>query len=217
MARNHSYVGRIDPARSWLLIVAGTSLALALGMSAILASRTAAMETGPAALNIRTLDDQGARLPGATYTVDGMDGTFISGSFGHFCITGLPADSVWTVTQVEAPAGYELAQPSSQAVEVDDDGDCNSPDAVFVNGRSQASESTPTPTPAAPEEPVATPAPPRDDTLGGNPTPTPGLLLPDTATDEAPISSVPIALLVVITASLAVLGALDARTRRRGT
>ncbi|MEO6579066.1 MAG: prealbumin-like fold domain-containing protein [Candidatus Limnocylindria bacterium] len=215
MARNNSHVGRIDPARSWLLIVAGTSLALALGMSALLASRAAATDSGPAALNIRTLDDQGVRLPGATYTIDGMDGTFTSGSFGQFCITGLPADSVWTVTQVEAPSGYELAQPSSQAVEVDDDGDCNSPDAVFVNGRSQASESTPTPKPAAPGTPIASPAPPRDDTLGGNPTPTPGQLLPDTASDGDPIASVPTALLVMLIASLAVLGTLDARTRRR--
>jgi hypothetical protein len=96
-----------------------------------------------AALNIRKVDEQGNRLPGAVFTVEGMQGTFTTGANGHFCITGLPDDSVWLVTEIQAPAGYEIADPASQLVEVDDDGDCNSPDAVFVNPL--ASTATPTP------------------------------------------------------------------------
>ena len=62
-----------------------------------------------------------------------MEGTFTTGENGKFCITGLPNDSEWLVTEIQAPPGYQLADPASQLVEVDDDGDCNSPSATFVN------------------------------------------------------------------------------------
>ena len=62
-----------------------------------------------------------------------MSGTFTTGADGQACLTGLPQDGHWLVTQVQAPAGYAIANPASQLTEVDDDGDCNSADAIFVN------------------------------------------------------------------------------------
>jgi hypothetical protein len=132
-----------------------------------------------ASLNIRKEDEEGHRLPGAVFTIQGMQGTFTSDEFGQVCIHGLPEDSVWLVTEIQAPAGYDIANPASQMVEVDNDGDCDSPDARFVN---TVSTGTPGQTPegsvagstGTPEGSVAgstgTPAPSQPDTalLGQN-------------------------------------------------
>jgi len=45
---------------------------------------------------------------------------------------------VWLVTEIQAPAGYVIGDQPSQMVEVDDDGDCDSPSATFVNKPKQA-------------------------------------------------------------------------------
>jgi hypothetical protein len=94
-----------------------------------------------ASLNIRKIDEDGDRLAGAVFEIEGMEGAFTTDENGVVCIHGLPDDSEWLVTEIQAPAGYELADPASQLVEVDDDGDCNSPDAVFVNTLAQQSAS----------------------------------------------------------------------------
>jgi len=178
-------------------------------------------EGDDAALNIRKVDEEGNRLAGAIFTVDGLPGTYTTGADGHFCVTGLANDSVWTVTEIEAPAGYEIAEPASQQVEVDDDGDCNSPDGVFVN---TLVEPTPTPAGSEGESPgQETPAgTPRDSVLGGNPTPSGGAggsggPLPDTATDG---TTAPLLAAVLAAIALGSLGALsylrlvEARRRR---
>jgi len=153
-------------------------------------TKTPRPEGDNAALNIRKVDEEGRRLAGAVFTVEGMEGTFTTNARGFFCITGLENDSEWLVTEIQAPDGYEIADEASQLVEVDDDGDCNSPDAVFVNELA-GEEPTPTPTPTPREgeqggtpTPVATSTPtatstPREGEQGGNPTPKPEL--PDTA------------------------------------
>jgi hypothetical protein len=168
---------------------------------------TLAEET--AALKIRKVDEEGNRLPGAVFEIDGMEGTFTTDAAGEFCITGLDLDTWWTVTEVQAPAGYEIAEEASQLVEVDNDGDCNSPDAVFVN---TLAEEEPT------SEPTTQPTP-REDEEGGNPTPTPGQggTLPDTAvvSTGAPIPPALVALVAVV--ALLVLAAVqltEVRARR---
>jgi len=173
-----------------------------------------------AALNIRKVDEEGKRLEGAVFTVDGLEGTFTTGRNGQFCITGLPADSEYVVTEIEAPEGYEISDEPSQMVEVDDDGSglCASPDAVFVN--TLAEEETPAPTPT----PVVNPTPTPDDgeevgsptptpsaragEQGGNPTPRGGVQggVPDTAMQPASDASFPIAPIMLLTASLVSLG-----------
>jgi hypothetical protein len=102
-------------------------------------SAEASVGEDEASLNIRKVNEDGARLAGAVFTVEGIPGTFTTAADGTFCILGLPDDSEWLVTEIEPPAGYELANPASQIVEVDDDGDCDSPDAVFVNTQSEES------------------------------------------------------------------------------
>jgi uncharacterized repeat protein (TIGR01451 family) len=168
-------------------------------------------EEDGAALNIRKVDDQGARLAGAVFTVEGMEGTFTTGENGHFCITGLEEDSVWLVTEIQAPDGYEIAEEASQLVEVDNDGDCRSPDAVFVNTLAEEEEPETEPTPKT--EPT-----PREDELGGNPTPTPGTgnTLPDTAlvSTGAPISPA-VGALVALVSLLVLAGAQLAEARAR--
>ncbi|HET9416314.1 MAG TPA: prealbumin-like fold domain-containing protein [Candidatus Limnocylindria bacterium] len=178
-----------------------------------------------AALNIHKRDENGAKLAGAVFTVEGLEGTYTTDEDGEVCITGLPDDSEWLVTEIQAPAGYELADPNWQMVEVDDDGDCDSPDAVFVNAKSTPTPTptptptatpTPTPTPTATPTPTPTPsenespstptptATPREGELGGTPTPAPQL--PDTAlTAEESPSPAPLviqALVVVFMASV---------------
>ena len=93
-------------------------------------------------------------LAGAVFQVEGIDGQFVTNEDGFFCITGLPQNSKWTITEIQAPEGYELADPASQVVQVDNDGDCTSRDAVFRNAPKQ--EESPTPTP---EEQSPTPTP----------------------------------------------------------
>lgn len=144
-------------------------------------------EGNHASLNIKKTDEGGHGLAGAVFTVEGMQGTFTSADNGKFCITGLPNDSLWLVTEIQAPAGYQLADPASQMVEVDDDGDCNSASAKFVNVLATATPTpegsvaggTSTPSPS-PEESVkggtGTPEPSQPDTAmgaGGGPSPIP--------------------------------------------
>jgi uncharacterized repeat protein (TIGR01451 family) len=90
-------------------------------------------DTGEAALNVKKVDPDGNKLAGAVFVVEGIEGTFTTNADGKFCITGLPNDSIWNVTEIKAPDGYVIATEASQMVEVDDDGDCESPSATFVN------------------------------------------------------------------------------------
>jgi Prealbumin-like fold domain len=185
-----------------------------------------------AALNIHKRDENGAKLAGAVFTVEGLPGTYTTDENGEACITGLPDDSEWLVTEIQAPAGYDLADPNWQMVEVDDDGDCDSPDAVFVNAKSTPTPTptptptaTPTPTPTA--TPTPTPAPsedespstptpsptPREDELGGNPTPAPQL--PDTAAMAAEgVNPAPLMLQVLVVAFMASVVGVTAVRRR---
>jgi hypothetical protein len=171
---------------------------------------TASPDDDNASLNVRKVDEDNNRLAGAVFTVEGIEGTFTTGDNGHFCITGLPNDSVWLVTEIQAPEGYEIADPAWQMVEVDDDGDCRSPDAVFVNGLAATPTPTPTPTPSESEgggtvTPTPTPTP-REDTEGGNPTPAPsGGSLPDTSMTAAPTLT-PVIPAIIALMSLMTLG-----------
>jgi uncharacterized repeat protein (TIGR01451 family) len=176
-----------------------------------------------ASLNIRKVDEEGNRLPGAVFEIEGMQGTFTTGPNGHFCITGLPNDSVWTVTEIQAPEGYEIAEDPSQEVEVDDDGDCNSPDAVFVNTLADEEQpNTPPSTPPSPRENTQagnpTPSPtPRGDTKASNATPKPaGAMVPDTA--MTPMGSPPVSpalmALVAMASLLTLIGVRVAEARR---
>jgi uncharacterized repeat protein (TIGR01451 family) len=90
-------------------------------------------DTGEASLNVKKVDPEGNALQGAVFVVDGIEGTFTTNEDGKFCIVGLPNDSIWQVTEIKAPDGYVIAEEASQMVEVDDDGDCDSASATFVN------------------------------------------------------------------------------------
>lgn len=170
---------------------------------------TLADEEENAALKIRKVDEEGNRLPGAVFEIEGMEGTFTTDAAGEFCVTGLDLDTWWTVTEVQAPAGYEIAEEASQLVEADDDGDCNSPDAVFVNTLAEEEPNE--------EEPNTQPTP-RENELGGNPTPTPGQggTLPDTAVAStgAPIPPA-VGALVALASLLVLAGAQLAEARAR--
>ncbi len=120
-------------ATSIRLAAAGAATMALLSLSLAGTVSAASPGTDIASLNIKAIDGNGKPLAGAVFTVEGMDGMFTTGADGKACITGLPLDSHWLVTQVQAPAGYAIADPASQLVEVDDDGDCNSADAKFVN------------------------------------------------------------------------------------
>jgi hypothetical protein len=109
------------------------------GSTAASASAPASVGDDDASLNIHKVNEDGARLAGAVFVVEGLEGTFTTDANGVICIQGLPEDSEWLVTEIEPPLGYDLANPASQMVEVDDDGDCDSPDAVFVNTVAQES------------------------------------------------------------------------------
>jgi hypothetical protein len=119
---------RVPVAGLVLAVAAVLGLVLALGSSgAVLA------QEDNASLLIRKVDEAGNRLAGAIFEIEGMEDQFTTNDEGEFCLTGLPNDSVLAVTEVQAPPGFEPADPATQMVEVDDDGDCDSPDAVFVN------------------------------------------------------------------------------------
>jgi hypothetical protein len=132
--------GRADGRHSlttaiWLALAVATALGLVLALASV--ERTHAQEDN-ASLLIRKVDENGNRLADAIFEIEGMEGQFTTDEEGEFCLTGLPNDSVWAVTEVQAPPGFEPADPATQMVEVDDDGDCDSPDAVFVNTVAQA-------------------------------------------------------------------------------
>ncbi len=99
-----------------------------------------------AALNIHKEDTEGAMLPGAVFEivneqtseglVDTADtpNTFETDANGEICITGLPDEATYSVTEVTPPAGYEIVGDATQTgITTDNDGDCDSPDASFVN------------------------------------------------------------------------------------
>ena len=176
---------------------------------------TPSAEEDDAALNIHKEDEDGNRLEGAVFTIEGRDGTFTTNANGVICITGLENDSEFLVTEIQAPEGYEIADEASQLVEVDNDGDCDSPDAVFVNILAEEPLEEPS------EEPsVSSPSPtPREDTLGGNPTPTPrGGTLPNTAVWASPSAPIHAGLAALVAlASLSVLAGVrfaEVRSRR---
>jgi hypothetical protein len=89
------------------------------------------------AIVIYKTDQTGADVVGATFTVEGKEGTFLTGADGTFCVDGLAVNDVVTVTETIAPDGYELANPASQDVTVTQAGDCDdhdgTPDATFTN------------------------------------------------------------------------------------
>ena len=91
-------------------------------------------------LKVRKVDEAGARLAGAVFSVEGQKGTFTTDANGEFCITGLPFGDVLTVTEITPPPGYEVVGEASQEVAVDPDGDCDSPEATFVNALEQGGE-----------------------------------------------------------------------------
>jgi hypothetical protein len=190
-------------------VLAGPAIVLialsVLGLSlTVLISPALAQNDNVASLNIRKDDEQGRPLAGAVFTVEGMEGTFTTGADGTFCITGLPEDSIFLVTEIQAPPGYQLANPPSQSVEVDDDGDCDSPDARFVNLLQTA---TPAPTPEetpppTPEQSIAAETPaetPEGSVAGGTGTPEPSQ--PDTAMGlqggPSPVPTVAFALILL--------------------
>ncbi|HEX7173086.1 MAG TPA: SpaA isopeptide-forming pilin-related protein [Candidatus Limnocylindria bacterium] len=84
-------------------------------------------------LKVSKVDEEGNGLPGAVFTVEGQEGTFTTGEDGTFCITGLPFGAVLTVTETQAPTGFEIVGSGTAEVTVDPDGDCDSPEAIFVN------------------------------------------------------------------------------------
>jgi hypothetical protein len=188
------------------------ALALVLGIAGTTLA-TDQQDGDHASLNIKKQDEQGHGLEGAVFTVEGMQGTFTTGKDGKFCITGLPHGSRWVVTEVQAPAGYELANPASQEVKVDNDGDCDSPSARFVNKLA----ATPTPTP---ESSVAggtsTPTPTPEGSVKGG-TGTPAASQPDTAmgAQGAPGAGPTFAFGFILFAALGTLAWANVRARNR--
>ena len=123
---------RGSPVGIGLAIFATITLILTLA-SVVRPSPVTAQGGDDAALNIfKLVEGTTTRLPGAVFEVDGLDGTFTSDENGQICITGLPDDAEYLVREIEAPDGYQIIEPE-QTVEVDNDGDCDSPDARFYN------------------------------------------------------------------------------------
>ena len=158
-------------------------------------------------------------LAGAVFEVEGIEGTFVTNEEGFFCITGLPQNSKWIITEIQAPEGYELADPASQEVQVDNDGDCISRDAVFRNAPKQGQSPTPTPEQSVAEsvqESVAesTTESPEGSVLGA--TGTPEASLPDGAmggdNGSNPLPTVLFSLMLL--ASLGTLAYANVRTVR---
>jgi hypothetical protein len=177
-----------------------------------------------ASLNISKVDENGVGLAGAVFTVEGQEGTFTTDADGFFCIVGFPADAELLVTEIQAPPGYEIAEPASQLVEVDDDGDCDSPDATFVN--LLAGQSAPA-SPSAPASQVASasaPGSPEQSVQGGSGRPeqsvaggtgTPAPSVPDTAGgDQGPSPLPTIAFAALLMASLVTLAAVNVQAVR---
>lgn len=165
----------------------------------------------------RTATGRVIRLEGAVFTVEGQPGTFTTDERGEFCITGLPEDVVLTVTEITPPAGYELANPASQEVEVDDGGDCDSAEAVFENAPEAAATPTPTPegsqagstgTPKPSKTPEGSVAAATGTPRGGN--------LPNTAIGS-PVTNpiVPLAFAMILVGSIGTLAVVNVDARRR--
>ncbi|MBA2634252.1 MAG: prealbumin-like fold domain-containing protein [Chloroflexi bacterium] len=91
------------------------------------------VEEDDAGIVIEKLDEQDEPLAGAIFTVEGKDGVFTTGADGQVCVDGLPQDTTLTVTEIQAPAGYTIADPASQEVETDEDGCDDSAEVTFVN------------------------------------------------------------------------------------
>lgn len=202
-----------------------TSYLVLIALIAILVSLMAAVRPAPAlatdddadnhpALNIRKVNEEGDRLAGAVFVVEGSDEQFTTGDNGKVCITQLNGqhleDRPYLVTEITPPAGYALSSEPSQLVEPDNDGSghCASPDAIFVNptatpseeASEEASESASEEASESASEEASESASASEDTLGGNPTP--GGTVPDTAVGE--ISQIPATLLSLL--FLAALG-----------
>jgi hypothetical protein len=100
-----------------------------------------------ASIFIRKRDAQYNHLAGAVFTVEGVAGTFTTDADGGACVTGLPQNVTLLVTEITPPPGYDLPDPASQLVHVDNDGDCTSSDVIFVDPptttESQPAESQP--------------------------------------------------------------------------
>ncbi|MEO8510469.1 MAG: SpaA isopeptide-forming pilin-related protein [Chloroflexota bacterium] len=169
----------------------------------------------------RTATNRVIRLEGAVFTVEGQPGTFTTDEHGEFCITGLPEDVVLRVTEIVPPAGYELANPAWQDVEVDNDGDCDSAEAVFENPPEVVA--TPTPTPEGSEAgstgtpaPTATPkvtSTPEGSVAAATGTPRP---LPNTATDAGSQSAlIVLGFGMLLLGSIGTLGYASVAARRR--
>jgi hypothetical protein len=143
------------------------------------------------ALNIAKENEDGDRLAGAVFVVEGSDEQFTTGDNGKVCITSLNGqfleDRPYEVTEITPPPGFALPAEPTQTVEPDNDGTghCDSPDAVFVD---PAASGTPSPSPSesqgggtpSPSEsqggatPTLSASPtPRESELGGTPTPSP--------------------------------------------
>lgn len=86
-------------------------------------------------IKLLKVDENGSPLPGAVFTVEGQEGTFVTGSDGTFCVTGLPVFTDFMVTEIQAPQGFAIGDTPSQSVRDDHDGDCDSPEVTFVNHR----------------------------------------------------------------------------------
>ncbi len=204
----------LDLGRTILIVV--SLAALLVSLLAVVRPVSAQHGQGDtASLNIKKIDaDTGRTLNGAVFRITGIGGTFESGSGtwdvngnhipdgtsqavtneGFVCIIGFPKDTFWTVTEIEPPTDYQGADPASQLVEVDDDGDCASPDVNFENAQESA-QPTPTQSEAASQTSTATPTTeqsvspatgtpaPSNSPEGGvkGATGTPGVSQPDTA------------------------------------
>jgi hypothetical protein len=177
-------------------------------------------------LKVLKVDDEtGQPLAGAVFTVEGQQGTFVTDANGLFCIDGLPNGSEWLVTEIQAPPGYLIAEPSSSDVnvEVDSDAGCDipddSPNSIFRNARQQVVE-TPAQTPAATpvQTTVQTPAAvatPQESALGGVGRPRVPLL-PNTATSDAAPGSQVMGLLLLASVGMMIGVRLARRRAARG-
>lgn len=154
-------------------------------------------------------DDQGAGLPGATFSVTGQADSFTSDENGWFCVDGLELDATVTVTETAAPAGYEMADPASQDVVITSAASCEERSADPVADATFENVPLPLPTPGGgeptPTEEESPAQSPGEDVAGGTPTPAPGRNLPDTAAVGDQWSGSAVWLSIVLIASLGAL------------